>query len=101
MSIELLKPSDFANEFPCMSITADAHLESIAQRIMELLARTGDEWRKLTWYEYRLVYSNDSRSDFQLVCYYCTSAENAMSFSRYWYDAGAYAYSYLRLAMEG
>ena len=101
MSVELLKPSDFVDVFPNMSKTGDVSLEGVAQDIMKLLVSRGNKWAPVTWGEYSEHYCGCREWEFEEVADYCTSAEKAQSFSRYWYDAGAYAYSYLRLCEEG
>jgi len=46
------RPSDFTVQ-PWGSVLQKSEAETIAANIMVILKRTGDEWRSLTWDEYK------------------------------------------------
>lgn len=52
------QPSAFKT-FPWSSVRQDANDEQIALNIMVILSRTGDQWRALTWDEYRAEREKD------------------------------------------
>ena len=45
-------PSDF-KVFPWSSVSKNSETETIAQNIMIILSRTGNEFRELSWDEYK------------------------------------------------
>ena len=47
-----MKPSDFL-EYPWNSVTKNSEYETIALNIMVILKRTGDEFRELSFDEYK------------------------------------------------
>jgi hypothetical protein len=104
--MSLLKPSDFYLD-PFMSVFGNADHESIARGIMAILVEDGDEWREVTWEEYRDRYNQtddpilgDFRR-FPKVSEYCQSPEKARTFSRNWEHCAATAYSYVRFIEKG
>ena len=75
-----LKPSNYTT-CPMYSVA-----ERIARNIMANLARTGNEWRSLSWEEYCTErrkdgnFSEEERPHFDQVSKYCESAEDANLF---------------------
>jgi hypothetical protein len=45
-------PSYFVGTDPCCSIYGKSEIEDIAYRIVEILSKTGDTWRRLSWEEW-------------------------------------------------
>lgn len=90
---EKLKPSHFCHH-PYSSVTFEAHHEIVAHNIMIVLSNTGDQWRSLTWEEYRdhrkkkgvgtWVFGEGEKRYFDRVIGYCTSADKAKNFSPSW-----------------
>ena len=84
-----MKPSDFTS-YPWGSVTMNSEAETVATNIMTILSRTGDEFRKLTWEEYKQEREKDGnfstceRSYFEEVLPYCKSADTAKLFSKEW-----------------
>jgi hypothetical protein len=97
------KPSDFATTYPWSSVAQKSETESIAVNIMKILKRTGDEWRELTWEEYKEIRLADEaaalakdpkyrinfaeyleKPAFEQALPYTTSAAKACEFSRCW-----------------
>lgn len=84
-----MKPSNF-NKHPWNSVTQNSESETVARNIMVIMGRTGDEWRELSWDEYkeeRLKDGNFSISEkqfFDRVTPYCKSADTAVLFSAEW-----------------
>ncbi len=87
-----MKPSDFKT-FPDNSTLRNYKSEEVALNIMIILARTGDIFRELTWWEYRAERQTDGhfteseREYFDKVIGYCHFQETAALFSPVW--AGA------------
>ena len=85
------KPSHFLNH-PFESVLYKTEAETVAMNIMAILARTGDEFRKLTWEEYEAERLRDGKFShteswwFNEVLRYCKSADTAKLFSRDWDD---------------
>lgn len=85
-----MKPSDFAKIKPMDSVLRKSEAETVAQNIMVILKRTGDEFRELTFDEYtyeRLKdggYSDAEVSYFDKVIKFCKSADAARCFSKAW-----------------
>lgn len=83
------KPSDFTN-YPWDSVFKNIESEIVAQNIMRILARTGNEFRDLSWEEYtreRMKDGNFSATEnfnFVKVLPFCISAEIAVHFSNIW-----------------
>lgn len=90
MSQQNKKPSDFAREYPWSSVKRNAESETIALNIMKILERTGDEFRELTWDEYKTERKKDGnfteseKEFFDDVIDYCKSADTAKLFSKTW-----------------
>lgn len=68
-----------------------AETEVIAQNIMKILARTGNQWRELSWEEYESERKKDGnfsewaeREHFKYALYYTLSAQNAAEFCEGW-----------------
>jgi hypothetical protein len=87
-----LTPKDFANIFPLRSIIGKAEAETVAQHIMIILARTGNEWRKkgMEWNEYERECKKDGHSTdyeqpyFERVVIHTHSSIMAGMFSTAW-----------------
>lgn len=85
-----IKPSYFADIIPMSCIFRKAEHEIIAQNIMTILSRTGNEFRDLSWEEYkqeRLKDGNFSEREkifFDEVIEYCSSSDKAETFSKNW-----------------
>lgn len=83
------KPSDFAL-WPKQSLYWKMEPESVAENIMIILARTGDQWTNLSFDEYRKERIRDGdfhkweEDLFLHVKEYCQSPEMAKSFSPNW-----------------
>lgn len=84
-----MKPSNFTS-FPYLSILKDSDSETIARNIMIILERTGDEFRPLSWEEYREErlkdrnFSNREKAIFEEVIPFCESANTAVLFCKHW-----------------
>lgn len=84
------KPSDFALQFPWDSVFQKSEHETIAENIMKILARTGNEFRELSFEEYRKerlidgYFTEGEKLFFDEVQPYCLSATKAATFSRSW-----------------
>lgn len=48
-----MKPSFFSSKYPWDSVFGKSECETIAQNIMKILQRTGDEFRTLSFEEYK------------------------------------------------
>jgi len=89
MKTETFKPSDFTN-FPWDSVLQKTESEVVAQNIMKILERTGNEFKELQWDQYkeeRLKDKNFSEAEkiyFQKVTKYCESSSLARTFSNSW-----------------
>ena len=83
-----LKPSDFCT-YPWNSRFQKSENEVIALNIMKILQRTGNEFRDLSWEEYKEErtkdgnFSSREKKYFEESVKYCT-AEKAQSFSSSW-----------------
>lgn len=84
-----MKPSNFT-QYPFDSLTAKNEGERVARNIMVILSRAGDEFRRLSWDEYKAErlkdgrFTNGERKYFDQVVHYCGSAEAAARFSPTW-----------------
>jgi len=84
-----MKPSDFT-AYPWGCVFYKSENETIAQNIMEILKRTGNEWRELSWDEYEMErrkdtnFSGNGKKYFDEVLEYTTSEEKARLFSPVW-----------------
>ena len=89
--LELL-PSDFGKVDPydCRMKFDRSEHETIAQNIMRILWRTGNEFRPLSWQEYRKErlkdgnFSDREKEYFDNVIRWCDSEHNAKQFSTAW-----------------
>lgn len=85
------KPSDFTNE-PHNSVLQKSEAETIAQNIMVILKRTGNEFRELSFEEYKKEREKDGnfhiieKGFFEQVIGYCKSPDTAKLFSKRWSD---------------
>lgn len=85
-----MKPSAFKSTFPWSSVIGDANSETIAVNIMKILSRTGDEWRELTWEEYRAEremdgnFSSAEKPYFDEVIDYTISPQTAALLCQDW-----------------
>lgn len=84
-----MKPSDFII-YPWSSVAGKAESETIALNIMKILKRTGNEFRDLSFDEYKEErlkdgnYSDMEKPYFDSVIKYCKSESSARSFSKSW-----------------
>ncbi len=84
-----MQPANFTDK-PWNSVLQKSEAEVIARNIMVVLKRTGNEWRDLSWEEYkeeRLKDGNFSEAEydyFHKVIPYCKSADTAVLFSKSW-----------------
>jgi hypothetical protein len=85
-----MTPKHFASKDPMGSIFSKYEYELVARNIMIILSRTKDEWRELSWDEYkeeRLKDGNFSDSEcsyFKQVLPYTLNLEVAQQFSKSW-----------------
>ncbi len=85
-----MNPKNFTKTQPMESVFQKCEHEVIAQNIMVILSRTGNEWRELTWDEYKKErkkdgnFSNIEKGYFDEVLPYTISAEKALDFSPFW-----------------
>ena len=83
------KPSNYTSK-PWDSVIGKWEAEKIAQNIMVILSRTGNEWRQLSWQEYQEERKKDGgftqmeQPYFEQVVGYCASAEDANRFCSSW-----------------
>ena len=86
-----MKPSDFLHDDPYDSALQNSECETIARNIIVILKRTGDEFRELSFEEYKAerekdkAFSQREKSYFDKVNPYCKDEESAKSFSNHWY----------------
>ena len=86
------KPSDFCS-YPWSSVLQTTESEVVAENIMKILRRTGDQWRELTWEEYQAERMKDGRFStmerrfFDQVWPLISSPELAAKFSSEWRSA--------------
>lgn len=84
------KPSIYAGISPFSSVFQKREHEIIAQNIMLILKRTGDEFRELSFEEYEQErqkdgdYSPSEKKYFDDVIKFCKSAGTAKCFSKAW-----------------
>jgi hypothetical protein len=85
-----LKPSDFAKISPMNCVFKHHEHEIIAQNIMQILKRTGNEFRPLSWKEYKderlkdRGFTEAEKPYFNLVVNWCTLPGNAVQFAPTW-----------------
>ncbi len=89
-----MKPSKLINVSPMGSIARKSEAETVARNIIIILSRTGDEWRKLSWEEYRQEriekgrgFSEREQPYFEQVVDYTVSEQTARLFSPGWKEA--------------
>jgi hypothetical protein len=86
---QVMKPSDFAS-YLWDSVLKNNESETVARNIMLILARTGNEWRSLSWNEYAEERKKDGNFSvkknywFDKVIDYCASPATAKLFSPEW-----------------
>ena len=92
----MLKPSNFCT-YPWSSVFGKSEAETIAKNIMVILKRTGNEWRDLSFEEYKDERVKDGnfsefieKSYFDDVADYCKSAQMAAKFSPTWHRIEAH-----------
>ena len=84
-----MKPSNFTS-YPWSSVLQNSESETIALNVMKILSRTGNEFRPITWEEYKEerlkdgYFSDREKSIFENVIPYCKSADTAVLFSKSW-----------------
>lgn len=84
-----MEPSDFM-DYPFDSVFKKSECETVAQNIMKILSRTGDEFRKLSFNEYKKEriadgnFSDGEKQFFDMVIPYCKSPDTARLFSKIW-----------------
>lgn len=85
-----MNPSNFKSK-PMNSVKQKSETETIARNIMVILSRTGDEWREVSWDEYKAERLKDGefsewaeRPHFEAAIPYTTSEANARRFSPVW-----------------
>jgi hypothetical protein len=84
-----MTPKNFV-KYPWDSVMNKSECETIAKNIMIILAMNGNEWRDLTWDEYRQhrimdgSFSDNERPYFEQVIGYCKSVDTAVLFSPEW-----------------
>lgn len=87
-----MKPSDFTSyPWDCvLNVAHKAENEMIAQNIMIILKRTGNEFRPLTWDEYKTErlkdkgFSDIEKGYFDAVIEWCKNSDTAQLFSKSW-----------------
>lgn len=80
----MVRPSDFIDTFPYLSVLGKYEAEEAALNIMKVLARTGDCWRALTWEEYAKETGSTYDKYFMMALEYCANELNAASFASSW-----------------
>lgn len=83
----MMKPSDVKDIVPQMSIWFDRNKEDVAMWTAEVLAKTGDEWRAITWEEIEPFVSDwteNKRRQFKNNLPVLDSEEKARSISMFW-----------------
>ena len=84
-----MKPSDFTS-YPWSSVAGKSEAEVVARNIMVILSRTDNEFRELTWKEYKEEREKDGNFSpyehgyFEEVLPYCKSADTVKLFSKEW-----------------
>jgi hypothetical protein len=77
------------------SVARKSEAETVARNIMFILKATGDEWRSLTWDEYKMErqtngqgFSEKEKPYFEQVVGYCVSEQTARLFCSGWKEVG-------------
>ncbi len=84
-----LKPSNFTST-PFDSVLKKSEAETVARNVMVILKRTGDEFRLLSWEEYRQErmkdgsFTESEKTYFEQVAGFCTTAAAAQAFCAGW-----------------
>ena len=84
-----MKPSNYIT-YPWSSVCKKSECETIAMNIMIILKRTGDEFRDLSFEEYKSERLKDGnftereKEYFEQVIGYCKSPDTAKLFSKSW-----------------
>jgi len=87
-----MKPSNFIKK-PYDSVLKNSECETVARNIMVILSHTGDEFRLLSWDEYKEHRTKDGnfteseKQYFDRVVGFCVAAESAKAFSPIWAKA--------------
>lgn len=82
-------PSNF-KKHPYNSVFNKSEAETIARNIMIILSRTGDEFRPLSWDEYKVErlkdggFTEGEKTYFDRVTPWCRTGEIAAKFSPTW-----------------
>lgn len=85
-----VNPSTFSKVHPFSSVLFKSEAETIARNIMTILKRTGDNFRRLPWEEYKEErlkdgqFSEGEKQYFDKVIDYCEDAKSATLFSPSW-----------------
>ena len=85
-----MKPSDFKRIRPIGSVLQKSEAETVILNIIIILSRTGDEWRNLSYQEYKNErlkdgnYSDREQEYFNQVISYTISPEKAKLFCKQW-----------------
>lgn len=85
-----MKPSDISSIEPFSSVFYKSECETVAQSIIIILKRTGNEWRKMEYEEYKTErlkdggFSEREKAYFDQVVGYTVSADTARLFSPQW-----------------
>lgn len=85
-----MKPSNFKKASPMGSVLQKLEAEIVISNIITILSRTGDEWRKLTYDEYKQErlkdgnYSDGEEKYFNQVVDYTISPDTAKLFAPDW-----------------
>lgn len=93
MANKTLKPSDFVGLSTIGSILLKSEAETVAQNIMKVLSRTGNEWRELIWDEYKTErlkdgnFTDGEQRYFTQALPYCKNADTATLFCKGWAKA--------------
>lgn len=83
-------PKDFSKKQPWSSVLQKSECETVAINIMVILSRTGDNFRALSWPEYRHErrkdgnFTESEKAYFKQVVEYCKSEDTARLFSDVW-----------------
>lgn len=84
-----MKPSNFRS-FPFDSVLHNSESEQVAKNIMGILWRTGDEWRLLSWKEYKAYremdghFTESEKDYFDKVVGFCVAEASANAFCNGW-----------------
>lgn len=84
-----MRPSNFTSR-PYGSVANKGEAEVVARNIMAILKRTGNEFRLLTWKEYKEErlkdgsFTESEKSWFDQVVGFCVSEHSAEAFCKGW-----------------